>query len=120
MSAALAVVENTTPENPVAVKLKQWSAQAAMHALSSAVFCVLSLGAVWWCSQSGIACDADTAIGAAPAKPSDAGSVATDRPTSMAKMVRPMRRVIWYFARASKHKPGTYIAYIVPNSTFML
>ncbi len=47
LSAALAGDEKVMPEKPGAVKLKHVSAQAAMHAQSPAVFCVLSLGALW-------------------------------------------------------------------------
>jgi hypothetical protein len=104
--AALAGDEKAMPEKPVAVKLKQCKAQAAMHAESSAVFCVLSAGAVWrWCSQSGVGADADADIsvadGAVAAKPSAAGSIATDRLIRMAIMVRPMRIVILCFVRTA-------------------
>jgi hypothetical protein len=104
LSAALAGDEKAMPEKTVAVKLKHLSAQAAMHAQSCAVLCVLSLGALWWWSQSGIVSDADisVAVGTLAAKPIAAGSVATDRPTRTAKMVRPMRRVIFVFRQNVK------------------
>lgn len=46
LSTTLAGGEKTMPEKLVAVKLKQLSAQAAMH--PSAPFCVVSLGGLWW------------------------------------------------------------------------
>lgn len=90
-SATLAGGKKATPEKSVAVKLKQCSAQAAMQAKSSAVFCVWPAGAAWLCwSQSGIALatvvfvdDAEMA-----AKPIVAGRVATERAIIIAKMVR--------------------------------
>jgi hypothetical protein len=109
LSAALAGDEKAMPEKTVAVKLKHLSAQAAIHAQLSAVFCVLSLGTLWWWwSQSGIVSDADisVAVGALAAKPIAAGSVATDRPTRTAKIVRPMRMVIFVFRQ--NVKPTTY------------
>src|SRR5450830_1160028 len=77
LSAALAGNEKAMPEKTVAVKLKHLSAQAATHAQSSAVFCVLSLGTLWWWSQSGIVSDADISVAVAilAAKPIAAGSV---------------------------------------------
>jgi hypothetical protein len=107
LSAALAGDEKAMPEKPVAVKLKHVSAQPAMHAASCAVFCVLSLGALWWWwSQSGIASDAEisVAIVAPAAMPVAAGSVATDRPIRTAKMVRPMRMIISYFVRTLNYE----------------
>lgn len=71
------------------VKLKQFSAQAAMQALSSVDFWMSSLAALWRWSQS--AADMPIVDLAADAKPTDAGSKATDRPIRTAKMVRPMR-----------------------------
>jgi hypothetical protein len=103
LSAALAGNEKAMPEKVVAVKLKQFKAQAAMHAESSAVFCVLSADVVWWwCSQFGIAADADISVtdGALAAKPTAAGNEATDRLITMAIMVRPMRIGILCFVRA--------------------
>ena len=86
------------------MKLKQLSAQEAMHAPSSAVFCVLPPGALWWWwSQSGIAWEAEISIAvvAPAAKPIAAGSVATDRATRVAIMVRPMRVVIFCFGTST-------------------
>jgi hypothetical protein len=104
LSAALAGDENTMAEKQAAVKLKQVSAQQAMHAPSSAVFLVWLLGAAWWWwSQSGIAGEAEISIAvfvaALAAKPSVAGNVATDRPIRMAIMVRPTRIIIQCFVR---------------------
>src|ERR1035437_9342910 len=82
------------PEKAAAMKLKQLSAQAAMHAPSSVDFCVLPPGALWWWwSQSGIAGEAEISIAvvAPDAKPIAAGSVATDRATRAVKMVWPIR-----------------------------
>jgi hypothetical protein len=101
LSAALAGDEKAMPENPVAVKLKHVSAQAAMHAPSSAALCVLSLGALWWWwSQSGIvsAANISVAVVTPAAKPIAAGSIATDRATTIAKMVWPMRIFILYWS----------------------
>jgi hypothetical protein len=74
-------------------KLKQLSAQPAMHAVSSAVFCVSLLGALWRWSQSAIVCETEISIAviAPDAKPVAAGSVATARATKTATMVRPIR-----------------------------
>jgi hypothetical protein len=97
LSAALAGGENATAEETAVMTLKQLSAQAAMHAPSSMDFCVLPSGALWWWwSQSGIASAADisVAVDAMAAKPSVAGSVATDRPKRTAKMVWAMRSVM--------------------------
>jgi len=98
LSAALAGDEKAMPEKAVAVKLKHLSAQAAIHAQSSAALCVLPLGAAWWWSQPGIVSDADISVVVVrlAAKPIAAGSVATDRPTRTAKMVRPIRMLIFY------------------------
>ena len=104
LSAALIGDEMMKLESPVAVKPKHASAQLAMQAASSVVFCVLSLGALWWWSQSGIALDADTSVivvVAPAANPDAVGSVATDRATSMTKTVRPMRMFIRYFIKTS-------------------
>lgn len=105
LSAALAGAEKVTPEKPGAVKLKHVSAQQAMHVQSPAVFFVLSLGAWRWWSQSGIAWEADIAVAvvASGAKPAPAGNVATDRPIRIAKIARPMRKVMWYFVRTVKY-----------------
>ena len=46
LSAALTGDEKATLEKPVAVTLKQFRAQTAMHVESSTVFCGLSAGAV--------------------------------------------------------------------------
>jgi hypothetical protein len=93
LSAALAGGENAMAEKAAAMTLKQLSAQAAMHAPSSMDFCVLPPGALWWWSQSGIAGEAEISIAviAPDAKPVAAGSVATDRATRTATMVRPIR-----------------------------
>jgi len=97
LSVVLAGDEKAMPETTVAVKLKHLSAQAAIHAQSSAAWCVLPLGAVWW-SQSGIVSDADISVAVVKlaAKPIAAGSVATDRPTRTAKMARPIRILMFY------------------------
>ena len=74
----------------MAVKPKQMAAQAAIQAAWSADFCVLSAGALWWWwSQSGIACVTDISVAAVAlaAKPTVAGSIATDRARTIAKMV---------------------------------
>src|SRR5450759_3070808 len=78
----------------VPVKLKHLSAHPAIDAQSSMDFCVLPPGALWWWwSQSGIAGEAEISIAvvAPAAKPIAAGSVATDRATRTATMVRPIR-----------------------------
>jgi hypothetical protein len=46
LRAALTGGEKTMPEKLVVVKLKQLSAQVAMH--PSAPFCVASLDGLWW------------------------------------------------------------------------
>src|ERR1017187_1948624 len=51
LGAVLSGDEKAISENSVAVKPKHAIAQAAMHAPSSVVFCVLSLGILWWWSQ---------------------------------------------------------------------
>lgn len=95
LSAALAGSEKATPEQSVAVKLKQCSAQAAIQAKSSAVFCGLPAGAAWmWWSQSGMALDTDAVDADTAAKPAAAGSVATDRAIIIAKIVWAMRCIL--------------------------
>jgi hypothetical protein len=93
LSAALGGDEKAMLEKSVAVTLKQCRAQTAMQAASSVVFCVWLLGKLWWrWSQSGIASDIDTSMVLLPAaKPTAAGSVATDRAIRTAKMARPIR-----------------------------
>jgi hypothetical protein len=62
LSVALASNEKVMLEQTVAVKLKQLSAQVVMSAQPFADFCVLSLGALGWWSQSGMAADADISV----------------------------------------------------------
>lgn len=83
-----------------ATKLKQLSAQPAMHAVSSAVFCVSPVGTLWRWSQSAIVREAEISIAvvAPAAKPVAAGNVATDKPIRAARMARPMRRIMFNFA----------------------
>jgi hypothetical protein len=116
LSAALAGSEKATPEKLVAVKLKQCSAQAAIQANSSAVFCGLPAGAacMWW-SQSGMALDTDiSAVDAdTAAKPAAAGSVATDRAIITAKMVWAMRCILVVSRNVSR--ATFYNVYIAQN-----
>ena len=85
-------------ENPIAVKPKHATAQAAMLAQSSMDFCVLLLGTLWWWSQSVIVSVATTSMALLPAaKPTAAGSVATDRARTATKMIRPRCMVMLFF-----------------------
>ena len=99
LSVALTGDDKAIPPKLGDTKLKQLSAQPALHAVSSAVFCVSPLGALWRWSQSDVAGEAEISIAvvAPAAKPVAAGSVATDRATRTATMVRPIRRFIMIY-----------------------
>jgi len=90
----------------VAIKPKQ-SAQPKEQSPWFGVFCVWSLGTLWWWSQSGIPATTPLAAGAALAKliAVDSATIAAAR--SMTKIVRPIRSVTDHFANDA----GTWLNY---------